>query len=656
MDDYQSTIISNNISRTLKTGNVIIDTLVAMVIANGIRDSDINLIRYVKLIYNFLVRLIRRKREERSISFKIQVRNITVDRHASVNDIPIEYKAIVHKMDEEQIEYGGIILINRRLQPYYYDDDETDHEDKSTRGNKYDYLLDANKIQITSDVYFVQNVSHDNAIGGEKHEINYDEYIIELTSTTLSAKELRNTLDTWIHEYRQYIMQIQIEGLLYITAEGANRPDTRNEDVTVPSIEYREYKLVTDKSFDNLFFDDKEELLHRLEVFSNDKEEYKRKGIPHNFGLLLHGEPGCGKTSCIKAMAKHMNRHIIEVNLAKIKTTKQLRTVFYEEIINDMYIPVDKRIIVMSDIDCMSDIVKQRKGLDNGGASDEKSIPEIDEDEEDDDRIVKKKDRLSEALLKQLSANTSFTTNLFKDESNDMTLSFLLNIIDGILEQHGRVFVMDTNIKKKLDKALIRPGRINMEIHFGKCSRKMYKDILEHNYRTTTDREDEFPHYRHTPSDMLEICASNRTIDNAIQNIITGEKPPEDGFIEVTCSGDTCKEIMFNVFATKCTIDIPDNIYTPRKLYELCYTEGSYELALKKIKKDCGMIVEELVEEIKRADKSTNEDDEIEDEYEDDYTSFDDEEEEEGDEDMPTISKTGGRSDEKITDDFSIKD
>mgnify|MGYP002864766107 CR=1 FL=1 len=63
-----------------------------------------------------------------------------------------------------------------------------------------------------------------------------------------------------------------------------------------------------------------------------------------------------------------------------------------------------------------------------------------------------------------------------------MTLSCILNTIDGIIENHGRILIITTNYVDQLDSALIRPGRIDARVNFTKCTDKMCKDIIGHFY------------------------------------------------------------------------------------------------------------------------------------------------------------------------------
>ena len=63
-----------------------------------------------------------------------------------------------------------------------------------------------------------------------------------------------------------------------------------------------------------------------------------------------------------------------------------------------------------------------------------------------------------------------------------LTLSGLLNIMDGILETPGFVIIMISNYPERLDGALIRPGRIDLKIEFPYCDAMMIIDLIEKFY------------------------------------------------------------------------------------------------------------------------------------------------------------------------------
>jgi len=136
--------------------------------------------------------------------------------------------------------------------------------------------------------------------------------------------------------------------------------------------------FITNRTNKNVFFDDSEIVWNRLFHFMNNKKWYDEKGIPYTLGFLFYGNPGCGKTSTIKAIANITQRHIININFSHIKKKSQLKKLFYDEELfcfNDtninseiLKIPIKKRLYVIEDIDCNSniDMLKQRQP---GGAS-----------------------------------------------------------------------------------------------------------------------------------------------------------------------------------------------------------------------------------------------------------------------------------------------
>ncbi|CAI9105846.1 OLC1v1004863C1 [Oldenlandia corymbosa var. corymbosa] len=56
--------------------------------------------------------------------------------------------------------------------------------------------------------------------------------------------------------------------------------------------------------------------------------------------------------------------------------------------------------------------------------------------------------------------------------NSKLTLSGLLNFIDGLWSSVGdeRIIIFTTNHKDKLDPALLRPGRMDMQIHMSYCT------------------------------------------------------------------------------------------------------------------------------------------------------------------------------------------
>lgn len=561
MESSGSFILEQNLISNFRTGNVILDTLISMIISGAYgRIRVMHIKKYITYCVLLFKRIFGYKNDKTSIDFIIRVNHVSAEYTGARNDIPLEYKAIIHKLDFNKIDYKKITLLHKK-KSYWSDSDET-----VSGCEKLNYMLNVKDIKITDDISISQHFNIDTIVGGNDNQIKYDQYNVSLYSKTLTITQLKTELKQWIEDYKRHIMEQDIKDLRYIIVEGKEQI-VEDSDKILNIVEYKDYKLETYKNFDNIFFEGKDKLLKRIDTFQNRGDQYKRLGVPHNLGLLFYGEPGCGKTSCIKAMANKLQRHVIEVNLSKMKTSQQLRTAFYEEIINDMYIPISKRIIVLEDIDCMDDIVKQRdteekkkerqnelkhkrkeKALikkrkkkekekekkhiknktdtessdsksDSESDSDSDSESDSDSDSESDSESETDEDDLKTLLLKTFAGNF-VSTDSDKPQHSDINLSFILNIIDGILEQNLRFTVMSTNDPKKLDSALIRTGRIDMKLHFEKCNHAICKQIVEYYYNDTY--ECIYPNGKYSPSDIIEICFSHDNIADAAKAITTG--------------------------------------------------------------------------------------------------------------------------------------
>jgi DNA replication protein DnaC len=114
-----------------------------------------------------------------------------------------------------------------------------------------------------------------------------------------------------------------------------------------------------------------------------------------------------------------------------------------------------------------------------------------------------------------------------EENSDKITLSSLLNILDGTLELPGRMIVITSNFPEKLDKALIRPGRIDMIIELGKATCETIKEMYNSFYSSILDQDsfDQLPDKRWTPAEINCILFNNFDDPiNAIKTIIN-EKP-----------------------------------------------------------------------------------------------------------------------------------
>merc|ERR1711874_340042 len=225
--------------------------------------------------------------------------------------------------------------------------------------------------------------------GNEKNPVKAEEFQITLYSETLNADELRAVLESWVTEYQSRLNKDRDQHLkFYLYSPSGDVTD----DYYDPTRHYSEFRFESGKTFENVFYSQKEDIIKRLDFFTNNKAWYKQRGIPYTMGFMFYGDPGCGKTSTIKAIANHTQRHIVSVPLNKIKTAKELLNVFYNTNINYKDIPLDKRLYVLEDIDAAD--LKDTVG--------ERSSKEKDKEEEENDNSNSKDDSGIDMNLLQL--------------------------------------------------------------------------------------------------------------------------------------------------------------------------------------------------------------------------------------------------------------
>jgi len=264
----------------------------------------------------------------------------------------------------------------------------------------------------------------------------------------------------------------------------------------------------------------------------NNQAWYQQRGVPYTLGFLFYGPPGTGKTSTIKAIANYTKRHLVEISLSRIKTYKELQKVFHDTLFCEKTIPHSKMIYLIEDIDCLDDIVKQRQTGD---------VPEVlkkKKKEKDEEGSDSENSETEDAIAKNLNEGMKLEYAFFKSQmkawnKDPVTLSHILNLIDGLLECHGRILVITTNHPEKLDSALIRPGRVDMRVNFDVCSREDTVNIVEMFFekKVPTEVKESLYHKKHTAAEVYQICFQSVSAEKALSNL-TMTHDEKEGFLE----------------------------------------------------------------------------------------------------------------------------
>ncbi|MCD7460222.1 hypothetical protein HAX54_043110 [Datura stramonium] len=232
-------------------------------------------------------------------------------------------------------------------------------------------------------------------------------------------------------------------------------------------------------TFETLAMDSeqKDKILKDLDRFVERKEYYRKVGKAWKRGYLLYGPPGTGKSSLIAAMANYLNFDIYDLELTEVKKNSDLRRL--------LVATANKSILVVEDIDATID------------------------------------------LQEKLSSRVADPSNESHEEGSKVTLSGLLNFIDGLWSSCGdeRIIIFTTNHVEKLDPALLRPGRMDVHIHMAYCTPCGFR-LLASNYLGITEHQlfEEIENLigimTVTPAEVAEQLMKEDEVDIALKGLI----------------------------------------------------------------------------------------------------------------------------------------
>lgn len=156
----------------------------------------------------------------------------------------------------------------------------------------------------------------------------------------------------------------------------------------------------------------KEDIIEDVHDFMKNGKWYSDRGIPYRRGYLLYGPPGSGKTSFIQALAGELDYNICILNLSENNLTDDR----LNHLMNNM---PERSILLLEDIDA----------------------------------AFNKREQTGEQGF-----------------HSAVTFSGLLNALDGVTSSEETITFMTTNHPEKLDKAIMRPGRIDYKVFIGNAT------------------------------------------------------------------------------------------------------------------------------------------------------------------------------------------
>lgn len=191
--------------------------------------------------------------------------------------------------------------------------------------------------------------------------------------------------------------------------------------------------IVVDPEQKSKIIDDVQDYLH-----PRTRSWYQSRGLPYRRGYLFYGPPGTGKSSLCVGIASLACLPIFMVSLRANDLDEDSLVLLFQSLPKQC-------IVLFEDVD--------QAGIQKRST----------------DSCLQRNQNGDEA-------EEICETDDHKRQSNGITLSAFLNVIDGVSAQEGRILIMTTNNIDQIDDALKRPGRVDMRILLGYANQWAVKE------------------------------------------------------------------------------------------------------------------------------------------------------------------------------------
>lgn len=204
-------------------------------------------------------------------------------------------------------------------------------------------------------------------------------------------------------------------------------------------------------------------LVNDIELYLDERTAMRcaSLGQPYRRNYLMHGPPGTGKTSIAMAIASTNHLTVYVLSLLEPNLTDQRLMTLMKGVQKGT-------LVLLEDIDSAG-IGRQL-------------------DLSDQNRIdFPKVGSTSGEIQKSTQGSCVKGTDAEKKKPSGVTMTGLLNAIDGIESPTGHILIMTTNHKERLDAAIKRRGRADLDFYFGFATREQSSALFTRVYTPDLD-------------------------------------------------------------------------------------------------------------------------------------------------------------------------
>lgn len=251
----------------------------------------------------------------------------------------------------------------------------------------------------------------------------------------------------------------------------------------------------------------KERIFEDAKDFLASDKWYADRGIPFRRGYLLHGPPGTGKSSLMHAIAGEVGLDIYVISLSACFRAGTGKGMSDEMLGNLMGSVPERCVLLLEDLDAAFNQTLTRPKAKKKKAAG----PETKDGEAPTPTTTASKRRKRKAKEEGEPVNT-------------LSLSGLLNALDGVAASEGRILVVTTNHPEKLDPALKRPGRMDVWVEFNLAIREQMSEMFRGFFPVSHDEE---PTEQPLGKKDETIKSSEKDQEEEVKFDVTVEKIPE---------------------------------------------------------------------------------------------------------------------------------